>query len=379
MSDINTDHSKQAKLCIASPLNGEYSETFIQNHIDRLPFDVTTLTGMQLCESSDGSLIMESRVQRILHPLLAKLGHYDRASFVSDRQASFLKNHGVKVVLAEYGFTGVKLMDACKKADVPIIVHFHGYDAHNREEIEPCLKNYQLMFKQAAALIGVSRAMVAKLEELGAPAEKIHYVPYFVDSESFAHTSPAGNPPVFLSVGRFVEKKAPHLTLLAFASVLNKVPEARLEMAGDGPLLGSCKWLAKALKIDRAVTFHGPKDHHWVMQAMGRVRCFVQHSVEALNGDSEGTPNAVLEAQCSGLPVVATRHTGIADVVVPDVTGYLCEEGDYQAMAVDMLKVLALTDSELEAMSLAARTRIMDAFGDAQTIGKLADIIHDVA
>ena len=374
---MGAEKNKDLKICIASPLNGEYSETFIQNHIDRLPFDVTTLTGMQLCESSDGSLIMESRAQRILHPLLAKLGHYDRGSFVSDRQASFLKNHGVKAVLAEYGFTGAKLLEACKKADVPLIVHFHGYDAHNRVEIEPYSELYRLMFKQAAALIGVSRAMVATLEELGAPADKIHYVPYFVDSESFAHTSPAGNPPVFLSVGRFVEKKAPHLTLLAFASVLNKVPEARLEMAGDGPLLGSCKWLAKSLKIDRAVTFHGPKDHHWVMQAMGRVRCFVQHSVEAVNGDSEGTPNAILEAQSSGLPVVATRHTGIADVVEAEVTGYLCEEGDYETMANDMLKVLALSEGEMTAMSLAARSRIVDHFSDAQTIDKLAAIIRD--
>ncbi|MDB4054742.1 glycosyltransferase [Akkermansiaceae bacterium] len=332
---------------------------------------------MQLCESFAGSLIMESRVQRLVNLLRSKFGRFDRDSFVSDRQAAFLKNHGVKVVLAEYGFTGAKLLEACQKADIPLVVHFFGYDAYNVEEIEPFLDTYSLMFNQAAAFMSVSQSMVVKLEEMGAPPAKVHYVPSFVDTEMFPLVSPGKAPPVFLGVGRFVEKKAPHLTLLAFASVLNKVPEARLEMAGDGPLLGSCKWLAKALKIDHAVTFHGAVSHKWFAQAMGRVRCFVQHSVEAANGDSEGTPVAVLEAQCSGLPVVATRHTGIADVVEAEVTGYLCEEGDYETMANDMLKVLALSEGEMTAMSLAARSRIVDHFSDAQTIDKLAAIIRD--
>ena len=75
--------------------------------------------------------------------------------------------------------------------------------------------------------------------------------------------------------------------------------------------------------------------------------------------------------------MVATRHTGIADVVEAEVTGYLCEEGDYETMANDMLKVLALSEGEMTAMSLAARSRIVDHFSDAQTIDKLAAIIRD--
>ncbi len=108
---------------------------------------------------------------------------------------------------------------------------------------------------------------------------------------------------------------------------------------------------------------------------MRQVRAFVQHSVEAENGDSEGTPVAVLEAQCSGLPVVATRHAGIADVVIDGETGFLSEEGDVDRMAQNMIKVLIMPSEQLNAISMNARQRILTHFGSDQTINKLAGII----
>lgn len=106
---------------------------------------------------------------------------------------------------------------------------------------------------------------------------------------------------------------------------------------------------------------------------------FVQHSVEAMTGDCEGTPVAILEAQCSGLPVVATRHTGIADVIVNGKTGFLCEEGDIDGMAENMIRVLAMGEDELREMSAAARRRIRDHFGTARTIDKLAELLKESA
>lgn len=59
----------------------------------------------------------------------------------------------------------------------------------------------------------------------------------------------------------------------------------------------------------------------------------MQHSLTAPDGDEEGCPVAVIEAQLSGLPVVGTRHAGIPDVVRDAETGFLVEEGDTAAMA----------------------------------------------
>jgi glycosyltransferase involved in cell wall biosynthesis len=67
---------------------------------------------------------------------------------------------------------------------------------------------------------------------------------------------------------------------------------------------------------------------------------FVQHSVRAPSGDSEGTPVAILEAAASGLPVVSTRHAGIPEAVLDEVSGLLVEEGNVSAMADAMCRLL---------------------------------------
>jgi glycosyltransferase involved in cell wall biosynthesis len=151
--------------------------------------------------------------------------------------------------------------------------------------------------------------------------------------------SPGRNPPNFLAVGRFVDKKAPHLTILAFRSVCDAVPEATLSMIGDGPLLEACRLQARALDLGEAVSFLGTRPHADVAAAMGSARAFVQHSIRPSHGDSEGTPVAILEAGASGLPVIATRHAGIPEAVLEDQTGWLVDEGDVSAMADRMVRV----------------------------------------
>lgn len=67
--------------------------------------------------------------------------------------------------------------------------------------------------------------------------------------------------------------------------------------------------------------------------------------MEAENGDCEGTPVAVIEAQMTGLPVVATRHAGIPEVVIDGETGFIVEECDIEGMGQRMLQLVS--DPEL--------------------------------
>lgn len=364
------------RICIASPSLDIYSETFIRKHVEHLPFDVLTLSGPRLDQTTDDWLPCQSFGQRLCHYLARKLRRFDEESFASDRQAAWMKQYRVRAVMAEYGFTGVAIAEACSKAGLPLIVHFHGYDAHLEDAVAPCRDAYLKLFQQAAAVVAVSWPMIERLVELGCERGKLIRIPYSVDPESFLQSQPSTNAPVFLSVGRFVEKKAPHLLLLAFAGVLRVFPEARLEMAGDGPLLGASIWQARALGIDHAVTFHGSKPHKWVAAAMQRVRAFVQHSVRAENGDSEGMPVAVLEAQCTGLPVIATRHAGIGEVVVSGQTGFLCDEGDVAQMTKYMIQLLGMSEEQINEMSRSARQRILTEFSKENTLDKLTEIIR---
>lgn len=245
----------------------------------------------------------------------------------------------IDVVLAEFGPFGVAVMNACNAKRIPLIVHFHGYDASLTSVLHEYAEQYQQMFAQAAAIIAVSRAMETVLVRLGCPAEKIVYLPYGVDCREFTGATPRTADLIYVAAGRMVEKKAPHLSLLAFSELLRLYPHARLHMIGDGPLRPICIELAAGLGISHAVTFLGSQVHSVVKRELRLARAFIQHSVTASTGDAEGTPVAILEASAAGLPIISTRHAGIPDVVVNGETGLLCDERDVGTMARNMASV----------------------------------------
>jgi glycosyltransferase involved in cell wall biosynthesis len=235
--------------------------------------------------------------------------------------------------------------------------------------------SYRALFRDASAVIAVSRAMERRLVAMGAPADKVHWNPYGVDCRSFRGADPATAAPVFLAVGRFTAKKAPHLTLLAFSEVHRAFPGARLRMIGFGPLMDVCSDLIRGLGLGGAVTILGPSPPEVVREEMRRARCFVQHSVTAANGDAEGTPVAVLEAGASGLPVVSTRHAGIPDVVIEGRTGFLVDEHDVPGMAAHMLR-LARDPNLAGTLGREARRRVEAEFSLEKRIGRLWGIIE---
>ncbi|MEM3554387.1 MAG: glycosyltransferase [Candidatus Micrarchaeaceae archaeon] len=344
--------------------------------MERLPARVELLHGWPPVHDGRELVVsFPSLREHVKRAVLRRIGLWSFEDAISQEIARFLKQRGICAVLAEYGCTGVRVIDACRKASVPLIVHFHGYDAYRRDVLETDGQRYPEMFETAAALIVVSHDMKDQLRSLGAPEGKLFYNPYGVDTTLFQGADPAQAPPLFVAVGRFVDKKAPHLTLMAFRKVVEICPDSRLAMIGDGPLLEACRQLARVWRIEKAVEFRGARSHAEVSATMQRARAFVQHSIRAGNGDSEGTPVAVLEAGASGLPVVATRHGGIKDVVIEGETGFLVDEGDVEGMAEHMLR-LARDPQLARALGHAARERVRAEFSMERSISGLWRIIE---
>jgi colanic acid/amylovoran biosynthesis glycosyltransferase len=346
------------RLAIATPSLDAWSETFIAAHLRRLPGQVLTFSDGIPAKRAGGELMLLPK--DILGSLRAlwerKVQGLDHTEQLIRRTAEQLRRHRVQAVLAEYGNMAAALVPACKAAHVPLVAHFHGYDAH-RHDVAAKWNGYRELFQEAAALIVVSRAMEKRLIELGAPPGKVHYNPYGVDIGLFLPGEPAQASPHFLGVGRFVDKKAPHLTLAAFRQVAQRCPEARLTLVGDGPLREACRNLVQVWGLAAQVDLPGVKPPDWIAQAMRTARAFVQHSVTTSEGDSEGTPLAVLEAMACGLPVVATRHAGIADVVVHGESGLLSAELDVDNMAAHMIQ-LVQGPEQAGRMGLAGRAHV---------------------
>ena len=367
--------AKRLNICVVHPSKNVYSETFIRQHIERLSARSVYGGPLPTWYSNGTPLLPQRFLTRGIRLLAARFLNLSSEHFSRRAFARYLRYNRIDVVLAEYGPTGVEIQACCHDAGVPLVVHFHGYDAHSTPVLEQYREGYRQLFAAAAAVIVVSRTMREHLLTLGVPDGKLFLNAYGVDVDSFNGATPALVKPQFLAVGRFVDKKAPHLTLLAFAKVAEACPEARLKMVGEGPLLDCCKQLAGALGIAESVEFTGALRHERVRQLMTEARAFVQHSLCTTYGDSEGTPVAVLEASASGLPVVSTKHAGIQEAVIHQLTGFLVAERDVTAMA-DYMSRLATDPGLAAALGTAGRRFISENYSAEKSLGRLFVILQ---
>jgi colanic acid/amylovoran biosynthesis glycosyltransferase len=370
-------NSSERILCVISPQENAYSQTFVRGHKEYLPAKIKSLYAKDYENFSDdnGPLVGPELAGRLGRALLRRSLKLDPQFFSQRALTRFLEQNRVDAVLAEFGPTATLVMDACEKTCVPLITHFHGFDAYRQRTLETFGRRYDQLFDISAAIVAVSRDMQTQLIKLGAPADKVHYNSCGVEPSVFRGADPLHSPPVFIAVGRFVNKKAPHLTLLAFKATLESCPEARLVMIGDGPLWEACRQMTMALRLSSTVELQGVRSQEEVATAMQQARAFVQHSIRTHDGDSEGTPVAVLEASASGLPVVSTQHAGIKDAVIHEKTGFLVDEGDIHRMAEHMTRLAR--DPQLAAdLGKAGREWVSAEYSMEKSINRLWSIIE---
>jgi len=367
------DHTREV-VCIAAPLAHQYSETFIDAHAERLPARVTRVHSGYFPTRAAGGRHLLTMAERAAASALERSFPGAARAIRTHALRRHLQRRRVTAVLAEYGQTGVSILPACQAAHVPLIVHYHGSDAFAQRWLRDYGDAYPHLCASADAVIATSREMEDHLLALGAPRERLFHNPCGADTTRFRGGNPAQAAPTFVAVGRFVDKKAPHLTLLAFHAALARCPDARLVMIGEGPLLEACRHLTHALRVAHAVEFPGPLPPADIAARLRAARAFVQHSVRTTTGDREGTPVAVLEAGATGLPVVATRHAGIRDAVLDGQTGLLVDEGDIESMARHLV-TLATDRDRAAALGAAGCARVREHFSLETTTARLWRII----
>lgn len=339
-------------LALVAPSFNAVSETFIADHVRTLAPGRTVL----VCRDSRGTEFLDCPVLSHIRPDYASFGPIDgrikrayvrlRRRFgtslsIEDRMRliEFFRAQEVDRVLAEFGYSGVQVTDACARLGLPLYVYFRGNDASAAVLHGPMRRRYRRMFRQVQGVFCVSKDIADRLIGIGCPPGLIQINP----SGALISAFPPGDPEPgrVIAVGRLVDKKAPHLTLQAFAKVAAQFPAARLDMVGDGHLADLCHETVARLGIADRVTLHGSLDHASVGRLLRRASVFVQHSLVAPNGDTEGFPTAIAEAMSTALAVVASDHGGIAEHVFNERTGLLFAEGDVDGMAAAMARVLA--------------------------------------
>jgi glycosyltransferase involved in cell wall biosynthesis len=156
---------------------------------------------------------------------------------------------------------------------------------------------------------------------------------------------------VWLAVGR-LEKVKDYATMLrAFAIVQHAEPRQTLAIVGNGSQRGVLETLAADLGVATQVRFLGVRED--VTELLQAADGFV------LSSTFEGMPLVLLEAGASGLPMVATRVGGNAEVLPPEQRGWLVPPQKPAALARGMLRVLTMTEEERRATGVAARNFVL--------------------
>lgn len=195
-----------------------------------------------------------------------------------------------------------------------------------------------LSLRAPRLLAANSRAGADNAIALGVPAHRIRMLPNVVDTEQFA---PAPNRPNdairLLTIGMRAEKRVDRfLALMSRLRSQSGVPITAV-VVGNGP--DRPRWERRAAEL-------GLPPESVAFKSAVPVTADVYRAADILvmTSDFEGTPNVVLEAMASGLPVVAYRTGGVPEVVQHDETGYVAEMGDEDSMTDYVLRLAERPD-----------------------------------
>jgi colanic acid/amylovoran biosynthesis glycosyltransferase len=267
------------------------------------------------------------------------------------------------VVMCHFGPAG-RVVARLKRAGLisgRLVVVFHGYDLTQYLGGQPT-RIYDELFEAADLMVTISDLWRDRLVELGAPPARVETLRLGIDCAGFAFRPkrmPEAGPIRLISVGRLVEKKGHAYAVATLAELRARRPDRdfELDIVGDGPLGPALEAQIEAEGLGARVRLHGGLDHRQVRELLEAAHVFVLHSVTAHDGDMEGIPVSIMEAMAMGLPVVATRHSGIPELIEDGLSGLLVEERDVEAMA-GAIETLIDAPGTAAAMSRNARARI---------------------
>ena len=235
---------------------------------------------------------------------------------------------------------GVAASLIAKKLGKPFVVTARGTDVN----LLPQFTHPRRLILQTAgaayASIGVSKALVDRLAELGAAREKLKLFRNGVDlgrfqpeEKTLARKKIGINASrILLSVGNLIELKGHHIAIDAMSLL---PPDIVLVIAGSGPERQSLENQANRLNLDNRVFFTGQIDNSelkwWYSAADALVLC----------SSREGWPNVLLEAMACGTPAIATDIGGVPEIITAPVAGRLMRQRSPQCLSATVTELFA--------------------------------------
>ncbi len=275
------------------------------------------------------------------------------------------------VVHAHFGPAGVIALGA---TDAPLIVSFHGYDVSEYLQRPEWTMRYERLWKRAAAVTVVSHFQRKVIAEAGCPEEKVHVVRVGKRTRELRYEPPQHAVRRFVSVGRFTDKKGHLDAVQAIARARRAGSEVVIELVGDGPRFDDIASYVREHDLGEFVSLVGARPYSEVIDRMRAADAFILCSKTAANGDQEGVPTVLMEAQALGLPCISTVHAGIPEVI-PEANHFmLAAEGDVEGIAERVRRLTEASVPDLEQWTHRGRERIEREFELSTQANRLAEL-----
>lgn len=338
--------------------------------IKRLPSERYTQTVATMEKSGPFLAEVEERgIEVIEFPFTS---FYNRNAFRQYRAlARLVRDRKIQIAHCHEFYSVIFGTVGCRLGGLRKIVVGRGNmgDQHSRMQ-----RTVQMLCYKLDAAIIPNALMVKKrlIEHEGVPARKMVCIHNGIDIERF-HPRPRneelaaslGIPPgarVMGIVGTMRALKDHKTFLRAGAIIRRQFPDVHLLLVGGGELRADLERLAEELSIAQATTFAGERSD--VPDLLALMNVFI------LTSETEGLPNAVLEAMATGLPVVATSVGGVPELVLDGETGYLIPVHNPELLAEKVMHLLG-EPKLAETMGATARAMAVERFSCERFVAEM--------
>jgi glycosyltransferase involved in cell wall biosynthesis len=261
------------------------------------------------------------------------------------------------------------------------VVTYHGQDATILDDElrrswrgREYLRGRPAVVRNATLVIAVSDFIRARLLDQGFPAARVVTHRNGIDLNMFKRGSSAREQLVVF-VGRFVEKKGCEYLIRALGQLRRSGHPVRAVLIGDGVLGPALRRLSA--DVGAAADFAGFLPLAEVKGWLERAAVVAVPSVTASDGNSEGLPTVILEAQAMGTPIVATRHAGNAEGVAEGRSALLVDERDVESLA-RSIRFFVDNPGAVESYGAAGRSFVEQHF-DIETQAAGLELLYDRA
>ena len=314
-------------------------------------------------------------LRRNLEKALARLRN---APFRTHRDA--LRREGAVLLHSHFADMAIRNIPLAKEAGIPHVASFYGSDIWARERDRHFREDFDKLSRSASLFLVEGPAMADKVIGLGAPERIVRVLRLGIDISVipfFPRSPDVGGRVVILMAGRPVEKKGHRDGLLAFERICRDFPHVVLRMIIGGRTPRENEHVLRMRRfieekgITDKVEWCGFLSYDRYLEAIRSAHIFLQPSVHAEDGDAEGgAPVTITELSASGMPVVATKHCDIPQIVLDGRSGLLAEERDVDGLAALLARICA-SPQTWESMGRAGRAHVEDRFDIRKQVREL--------